>query len=83
VALGLSYLHNHAERIVHRDLHIRNVMVSPAPPAPATPYGLHAVLIDFNCGTRLVSHSRHTAYAGHPAIVPPECRAHSRDALIR
>jgi hypothetical protein len=75
VASALAYLHTHEDRIVHRDLHIRNVMTSRFPAyAHRAPHGVYAVLGDFNRGKRLAAYSQHTAYAGLPAIVPPECR---------
>lgn len=71
IADGLSYLH--ARSIVHRDLHIKNVLMR----------GEQAVISDFNCGRNLsgpsmAGRSKATAFGGMVSIVPPECR-HSQD----
>lgn len=65
VARGLAYLHS--QGIIHRDLHIKNVLVKGK--------GGKAVISDFNCGRRLVgSRDIMTAYGGLLDIVHPECR---------
>lgn len=69
IALGLSYLHSLP--IIHRDLHIKNVLMRGG-------QNQHAVIADFNCG-RKVTVDLTKAYGGMVAIVPPECRGKELD----
>ena len=69
IAKGLADLHR--KGIIHRDLHIKNVLV----------HNGQAVITDFGCGKNLLDGDNTTKYAGMLAIVPPEVRDQTSETV--
>ena len=77
IAEGLQALHEHAKRIIHRDLHASNILIryGKGEEADQRLLGAEAVLGDMGLGKMLDgcgSHHGHTQGVGAKHILPPE-----------